>query len=208
MTERGTTPFFAKCGKCSHCWELYRSPIDLVVAAKLMRRATCPVCGASGKSILMAKQDAGILLEGRPSPDRGATEEGRAYQWLASGDTGISSKAMWSVMMGQTPQPGPGGLSACHPSDAQDLGRCLRLLDLIPEWKVHIGRMRGLSKYWDALIDRWEDLTAMMTEEVGIAFDKGRRADKTYALMREILKPVEDADRRFVRLSPTMSVRF
>ncbi|MBX3579981.1 MAG: hypothetical protein KF723_22485 [Rhizobiaceae bacterium] len=193
MTEVGHMPFWLKCGKCGNCWEIYKTPIDMGLAAKLMSRALCTACGATAKHLLLAKQENGILLEGRPEPDKTADIEGRAAQWRRSSDTGQSSIAIWEVMTG-VPTP-----RTDHPHDPDDLGRCLRLLDLIPEWKPRLNLMCGLSKYWDALVQRWPEIEASYQAKISKPVGAGNWG-KTYSLMRSILDPIEKADPRVVRV--------
>jgi hypothetical protein len=116
-----------------------------------------------------------------------------ALDWISGGDTGASSKAIWCVMMGR-----PDGGSA-HPLDPGDVGRCFRLLERVPEWKARMHLMRGMGPYWDALVDRWDEIRACLEEECGIDFEKSRVARKTYDLMRSILKPIEEKDPCYVR---------
>lgn len=59
-------------------------------------------------------------------------------KWLASDDTGMSSKFMAAVLGGI------GGKYA-HPWDADDFGRCVRLLDAVPEFRERIAIMRSES---------------------------------------------------------------
>lgn len=70
-------------------------------------------------------------------------------KWLASDDTGMSSKFMAAVLGGI------GGKYA-HPWDADDFGRCVRLLDAVPEFRERIAMMRAHGKQWSNLLDRWE----------------------------------------------------
>lgn len=116
-----------------------------------------------------------------------------AVTWITGKDTGLSSKAIWTHMVGSTewswgwPH---------YPHDPDDLGRCLRLLELVPLWKLRIGEMARHNRQWAALVARWAELTSAMADEVGIDWSKGRSAPKTYALMRSIL---DEAD----RMTPT-----
>lgn len=116
----------------------------------------------------------------------------RANAWIVGGDTGLSSKTLWAVMMGQKP-PRPS-----HPLDNGDLGRCTRLLNAVPEWRPRIKEMAGVSPYWAALVPRWDELEAL---------------DKTdpkacYKLMRALLDPVETKDPSVIRLGEGMIMRF
>jgi hypothetical protein len=100
----------------------------------------------------------------------------RAMAWLC-GDTGSSSKAILTHMMGNVS-------SGEYPLDAGDLGRCLRLLRIIPEWKPRIGEMATYGGAWIEIAERWAELEQSMLEEVGLDWEKGRRATKTHELLR------------------------
>lgn len=63
---------------------------------------------------------------------------GRALFWSLAGDTGISSEAIAAHMSGYS------NGRMMPPSDADDRGRCVRLLELIPEW---IPRLNEMVKY-------------------------------------------------------------
>lgn len=64
----------------------------------------------------------------KPTQMHNRSVEGRALFWMLSGDSGISSEALCSFMLGQKPR------NNLPPSDSSDRGRCIRLLELIPEW--------------------------------------------------------------------------
>lgn len=132
-----------------------------------------------------------------------STDIQRAAQWMAGDDTGASSKAICAHMLGAVNVD-----PAAYPHDGDDLGRCLRLLALVPEWTPRIGEMAQRGPYWAALVPRWAELTALLAEETGPGFERYGRAPRTYKLMQEILKPVEDADPKLVRIGKGLSVRF
>lgn len=125
--------------------------------------------------------------------------EARANTWICGNDTGMSSKAIWAHMQGV------GGDLSSYPSDGGDLGRCLRLLALIPEWGPRIGEMATVSAYWAALVANWPELKALHAQDEA---DKSGRPSRTYKRMKEILDPIEDADPRVVRLGSGMSLCF
>lgn len=73
-------------------------------------------------------------------------------QWIVSHDTGISSKTIWSVMMGATPYwPGT-------PLDVDDFGRCVRLLVHIPEFRPRLQEVADKYPVWQPIIDDWKEL--------------------------------------------------
>lgn len=136
-----------------------------------------------------------------PTP---ATVQMRATNWLLGTDTGASSKALCAYMLNASKPP-----RHVYPSDGGDLGRCLRLLELIPEWKPRISEMAAHGPYWAALVARWSDLAASLAEETGSEFDNARKpSPKTYKLMRKILDPIVDRDPAVIRLGPGVTMRF
>lgn len=104
--------------------------------------------------------------------------EARALKWALGGDTGASSEAICAHMTGSKPE------AWSYPSDPADLGRCLRLLDGFPEWKSRISEMATYGSGWSGLAKRWHDLTASMESEVGIFWEKGTSAPKTFEMMQ------------------------
>lgn len=111
-----------------------------------------------------------------------------ALEWVATGDTGMSSMAIWSHMMGlQT------GKHPFHPMDPGDLGRCLRLLAKVPEWAARMGEMQQYGPHWAALAANWQELADTLADEAGIEFinggqwPRGRMAHRTYGLMKHLL---------------------
>lgn len=109
------------------------------------------------------------------------TTERRALLWLAGRDSGLSSQAIAYHMLGLSS-------NGNYPLDPSDLGRCLRMLELFPEWKPRISEMASYSKCWAGLCARWDALAAMMADEVGIDWSKGRNAPKTYQAMHAAMQ--------------------
>lgn len=131
------------------------------------------------------------------------TIERRALKWFASGDTGTSSKSIANHMLG-LPHDDVFGVSA--PCDGGDLGRCLRLLALIPEWEPRISEMAALSHEWAALAPHWQELKALMEDETGPKFDRNARAPKTYERIRALTDDARQKD-GWISFGKSMSVR-
>ena len=87
----------------------------------------------------------------------------RLLTWYRSGDTGVSSKAIAAHLMGEAVD----RVFDCHPYDPSDLGRCLRLLALIPEWRPRIREMAALDGAWPEMVEIWDDLEAVFLKECG-----------------------------------------
>lgn len=108
--------------------------------------------------------------------------EKRACAWILGDDTGLSSKTVWSVMMG-VPQRRRG-----YPHDPADLLRCLRLLEVVPEWRSRMPEMAACGAEWSALMANWTEIKAACLREVGLHPERGASAPYTYKLMREVLE--------------------
>lgn len=105
----------------------------------------------------------------------------KIIHWLASGETGASSKTMAFTAMGiPCRQP--------HPHDPSDFNRCLLLIKTVPEIRNYFDKIALLSKSWKAIIDRWNEVERCFIDEVGLNWCKGDRASKTYALMQKIYR--------------------
>ena len=111
--------------------------------------------------------------------------EKRAAKWASGDKTGISSKALLSVMLGKRPK-----TSFCYPHDGGDLGRCIGLLDAVPEYRERLSEMNSVGKEWAALIDHWPELESRWR----------RKDEKLYDRMKEILDPIEAENRNIVKL--------
>ena len=156
--------FVVHCGKCSHEWALGFSPLSIDAFVKAAKHP-CPVCGAID-----------VMLGPFPK----STPEGDPVAWLDGGDTGISSKTIWRVMMGRGPSSDWWGDGP--PLDPSDFGRCYRLLKVMPSWRPRLPEVSAKFPKWTRLVETWDELTALYEEE----FPK-KNAPKLYARIQECL---------------------
>lgn len=110
----------------------------------------------------------------------GPTMDNRLAVWFAAGDTGISSETMALWLSARV---GNDRWGRSTPSDPADLGRCLRLLEAIPEWKPRMVEMVECSPQWAHMMTYWDEIAASMADEVGIDWSKAQSAPLTYDLM-------------------------
>lgn len=105
-----------------------------------------------------------------------------ALEWLANGETGISSETMafWLVFGVKKDESG-------HPHDPDDFDRCLQFLNQVPEMRSQLLKMVPLSSAWKKLVARWSEIEAMHLDEVGLGWTKSRSAPRTYELMTQVL---------------------
>ena len=73
----------------------------------------------------------------KPSQDKTVEKYLKIIEWATGDDTGASSNALCRFMLGLTNR----AASFDCPSDADDRGRCIRLLNLIPEWWDRLDEM-------------------------------------------------------------------
>lgn len=80
-------------------------------------------------------------------------------QWILSNDTGTSSKTIWAVMMhAQCADPG-------YPHDADDFGRCYRLLQHFQGWRARLPEVATRYPMWTPLVAAWDELTAFYEQK-------------------------------------------
>lgn len=82
--------------------------------------------------------------------------------WISGCDTGISSKTIFFVMTGRQFS---GHFRPDVPHDPDDFGRCYRLLQKIPEWKIRIPEVAKKYPEWSGLVEHWDELTGMYERE-------------------------------------------
>lgn len=88
-------------------------------------------------------------------------------KWLGAGEWGTSSMAMFRHLSGYefaSSELNPSDL-ATAPRDADDLRRCLAMLDAVPSLKGQVERMRELSPVWAGIVDQWGALRAFMSAD-------------------------------------------
>ena len=106
----------------------------------------------------------------------------KIINWLAFGETGMSSRNMAVAAVGGVPD-------SSYPHDPADLLRCLGLYKAAPEIRLAFPQIAKINCYWNALIENWDEAIELLEEEV--ALKKGV-APKTYAFMKKIYKEALD----------------
>lgn len=102
--------------------------------------------------------------------------EKKIIGWLAGKDTGLSSESLAFEFLGAK---GP----IERPYDPADLGRCLRLIRFVPEVRACVDSLAKKHRGWEVCAKHWDEWAALMAEEVGLDWEKGRQASRTYDRM-------------------------
>ena len=95
-------------------------------------------------------------------------------EWIIGGDTGVSSKTIWAVMMGVVPD-NPAPFTFSVPLDPSDFGRCFRLLEQIPEWRDRLNEVAETFPEWGPMVREWAKMTHLY-----------RRSIELYDLMQDL----------------------
>ena len=102
----------------------------------------------------------------------------KAMTWRNGDDTGVSSIAIWAVMVGVD-----AGGHTDPPRDSDDFGRCFRLLKQFPRWKSRLGEVALRWFHWRAVVARWGDLEKLYV---------GEDWNGVYELLHAPAKPEKD----------------
>ncbi len=113
----------------------------------------------------------------QPMPDGGASEYEKAQFWLRNGDRGISSETIFSELY----LPVRAKNNYCHPLDPDDFRRCYLLIQMVPEWRAKLSKMKEVSEAWSRLVDNWDKLTEMLEEQL-----ETKKPNGMYEFMKEL----------------------
>ena len=104
----------------------------------------------------------------------------KILEWLANGETGISSKCMAFAALGIRAE------YQYAPSDPSDFNRCLLLVERVPEIKKKFSEIAKISNEWNAVIENWDSIRQLFISEVGENWSTGESAPLTYQLMKDL----------------------
>ena len=106
----------------------------------------------------------------------------RIIQWLAYGQTGLSSKTIAFTALGYMPH----GIKFAYPGDPSDFQRCLWLLDFEPKTREAFPKLAAVNAQWESLIDHWGELKEMFEKEKD-GQGENWSCPKTYCRMKELI---------------------
>ena len=113
-----------------------------------------------------------------------------AQRWLAAGERGMSSEALFTRLSGVncTSDASDGVARVDHPYDPADFRRCRLMLEACPELEARLNDAAGMSKEWAALIQAWGTLCDTLDAECpGWRNPYAGSAPKTYSLIKRAI---------------------
>lgn len=131
---------------------------------------------------------AALLSVAPPRPVDGAKaekcglDEG-ALEWLRTGEHGTSSIFVFQTATGYRMRDCRQG---AYPRDPSDLWRCRALLGTSAVVRAGFAKLAHEGPVWRALVQRWDELCALMDEEAPDRKAGKGSAPNTYALLKEI----------------------
>jgi hypothetical protein len=178
---RPRQPMVVHCAGCEHEWAPLFAPAPLDLVSKLLKKAKCPNCGKHPHFMGFVVRD---------------TKPGDMMGWLHNGDTGVSSLTLWHAVMLKDPRPfigpTPGQSLGGIPGDAEDFGRCYRMLQVeTDKTKVAAGLLTVAKAYdrWAPIAQAWDELTVLYEEE-----EPTGQAPKLCARLKELAGPRRASD--------------
>jgi hypothetical protein len=116
--------------------------------------------------------------------------EARVLTWALTGETGASSKCLAAHLTGNE-------CDGNYPHDGGDFGKCIGLLNAVPELRPLLPKMAEVNRYWAALVPEWNRIEALSGDY-----------EKQYKAIQGVIRPIEDADRSVIRLGDKATMRF
>lgn len=148
---------------CSHCGREQKVPYPIEI----------PVFTAMGAAFSKSHANC-VKTWSEPLVDQSLSVRQKAEFWWNHGEHGSSSECMYQVLSGKQG-------SGSYPHDPSDFKRCHGLLEMVPEWRGELDKMRTVSPVWNNLVDNWDKLTEMLKEQMATG-----KANGMYELMKSL----------------------
>jgi len=117
--------------------------------------------------------------------------ENRLREWLTSGDTGVSSQIIFSVMSGSK-----WIIKDWRnwPHDNADFGRCYRLLERFPEWRDRLKEVFVAFPAWGPMVYAWPELEALYREEHPDHAGSGPKLYARMSVLEDLCQKIESGE--------------
>lgn len=83
----------------------------------------------------------------------------KMIEWIVTHNTGISSKTMWTALMGVNPSNSDRYVSYCIPCDGADFSRCLDLVRFCEvDQQKDFPKILSVFPWYEPVLKRWNEL--------------------------------------------------
>lgn len=115
-------------------------------------------------------------------------------EWIIKGEVGTSSKTIWAVMMGVENKPRQcDDFNYDIPHDMDDFGRCIKLLNLFPEWYSKLTNVSRIFPKWIPIIREWRQLEHYYHTIIGMQINGDNQQSKQSARYKEYDRILKEA---------------
>lgn len=87
--------------------------------------------------------------------------EAKAYEWLNSGKTGMSSLTICKTLLPKLKHPDLSD-NISYPHDIADVQRCLYFFECVPELENQISQLASLGSQWSNLSQKWINIKELI----------------------------------------------
>jgi hypothetical protein len=112
-----------------------------------------------------------------------------ALDWLMSSKASAATIALCGAV---TLRP---SAQRAHPISAADFARCVDFLRAVPKAKAYLYRAANLSTEWACLVGNWMEIEDVLTDEIGLTYERAASAVRTNALMQAVLAGAKQPQR-------------
>lgn len=112
----------------------------------------------------------------------------RTLEWLANGDTGLSSMTIAFHALDVDFN------NACEPLDPSDFYRCKQLIEAVPEIKPFVYTLHGRYPWIQELCLRWDEIDSAFQKEL-----HQTRPVETHKLLREVSDQISKIQKAIAR---------
>lgn len=115
-------------------------------------------------------------------------------EWIIKGEVGVSSQTIWAVMMGvEKVTRQCDDFNYDIPHDMDDFSRCIKLMNLFPEWYDRINEVSHIFPKWIPIIREWGKLDSFYNTIVGMKVSGDDRQPKQSRKYKEYNKKLTEA---------------
>jgi len=167
------------------------APKNAVMSMDLSYIANCNMAFGLSKDVdLLVEKLKPVAIARVENSYKGSGVSNEAIEWLAVGNVGRSSKALFFHLTGAPKRGGIEVDETATPSDPEDLIRCLRMLEAVPEAKTNLSRMSEMPGLWSKFHEHWEELVSLLEADCPQWMTEKRfKTPLTYERMSQITRP-------------------